>query len=1278
MFRFARRAGRPRKTSPRAEDLSIRVEPLEPRILLDATVVSPIPDATIDRDAAPISLDPLASLNDPDLSGTMTSWTSSLGQFFVELFDDITPLSVANFRMYLDAQAWNDPVQGDTFVHRTATSGIDIVQGGGFRWDGAAPNELTDLAPVPNEFDLVRAAFGPGVPVNREGTIAYAKTGSASFFNQSGGENSATNQWFFNVTDNAGLDEGNNGGFTPFGQVAGDGLQVLQDILALPIGFNPPELNAGLNFSPTSTPLQNFTPGDPLTTANLVMFTDISVVPEMSFQVTNNTAPGIVDASFSNGSLVLTPQPGQAGISSITVRGTDLFGNFVDDTFDVTVSDGGNESPTVDDPLADAVVPEEAADVVLDLDKAFDDPNGDTLTYEIIRNTHPRAASTSIAGSDLTIGYPLDGNGIADITVRATDPGGAYVEDEFRITVTEVNDDPVVFDPVGATPFVFPEDTALGGVNGLLIFTDPDIFTNFDTLDFSASTDAPDILTATVAPGTDSVDLGEVPHAVGDVVVTVRATDDDGAFAEDSFTITFTPENDIPTVDNPAGQLDMLEDDPDAMLTLSDIFGDVDLDNEGDTLTFSVEGNDNTDLVTASVDGDELTLSLQPDMNGTAVITLRATDLVGESVDDTLTVVVAADNDPVVADDDERTTIIGQPVDITVLDNDSDIDGTIDPTTVTILDLPDDGDVEVDPVTGVVTYDPDPGFAGTDTFTYTVMNTDPAPQTSNEATVEVTVQPGDSEGVAEGRNRVEFAAGAVTAMLKLAGEGQAEIFNLGDDQFSIVVTGPTDKTTVTLTSKGGVVDLLNFTADGSMKAFTAKTTNLVGNGNINIAGTIGAITMNNVAEQHFINVGPQDDDRDTVTFKFKSVTDTSIISLTPIKSLTVTEWLDTDDDDTITTPHLGKLASKGDRKLAIAGHFQADLELDGSLAPKQTLGSVKIAGDLTDVTWDITGDVGSVSTGNMTNVDINVASRVKSVKAKIVEDSNFNFDNAGKLTAYSWMDVNVTSNVLKGLDAKGARDVPGDAIRLVLDILGTFDPKVKLDLGNVKIKRALTDSDVNVTGDAGTVSADTMTDVVVEVSGAFAGAKTKSDMTDVDFTADTIKSTSSGGDIIDSIITATAPFTERGKGLDKVSAKGVIDGTRIQTDASNVNSVKAAAFLDSQLYVGGVVLDGGDLPDDIGDFPTLASLKSASFNSSKQPVNFRNSFIAALEINKINVGKTDLGIRSGASADRIKSFSGADLAGDRLNLRNLDDQAALDALLLAQGADIGLVEIVMV
>ena len=90
---------------------------------------------------------------------------------------------------------------------------------------------------------------------------------------------------------------------------------------------------------------------------------------------------------------------------------------------------------------------------------------------------------------------------------------------------------------------------------------------------------------------------------------------------------------------------------------------------------------------------------------------------------------------------DDTATLDGT-VDITfdVVSNDSDPDGAIDYTTIQIVTPPANGTV-VDLNNGLLRYTPNVGFAGTDTFTYTIM--DDSGAVSNVATVSISVTPGD-------------------------------------------------------------------------------------------------------------------------------------------------------------------------------------------------------------------------------------------------------------------------------------------------------------------------------------------------------------------------------------------------------------------------------------------------------------------------------------------------------------------------------------------------------
>ena len=170
-------------------------------------------------------------------SATTVRVITSLGNFSIELFDDVTPVTVANFLNYINSGRFNG-----TLIHRSVSN--FIIQGGSFSFDASSRKIVsvaTDAA-IQNEFN---------VP-NTRGTVAMAKLG--------GDPNSATSGWFVNLADNRENLDSQNGGFTVFGRVIGDGMTVVDSIAA-----QPTFTLAGL----TDFPLINYVSGA-IVTSNFV------------------------------------------------------------------------------------------------------------------------------------------------------------------------------------------------------------------------------------------------------------------------------------------------------------------------------------------------------------------------------------------------------------------------------------------------------------------------------------------------------------------------------------------------------------------------------------------------------------------------------------------------------------------------------------------------------------------------------------------------------------------------------------------------------------------------------------------------------------------------------------------------------------------------------------------------------------------------------------------------------------------------------------------------
>jgi large repetitive protein len=131
---------------------------------------------------------------------------------------------------------------------------------------------------------------------------------------------------------------------------------------------------------------------------------------------------------------------------SIQVRTTDSAGNFLEETFTITVTDA-NEAPT-DISLSTSSVPEnKPAGTVVGTLSSTDPDAGDTFAYSLVAGTGSTDnASFSISGSDLQTAGPFDFETKTSysVRVRSTDSGGLTFEKAFTISVTNVNEAPLV------------------------------------------------------------------------------------------------------------------------------------------------------------------------------------------------------------------------------------------------------------------------------------------------------------------------------------------------------------------------------------------------------------------------------------------------------------------------------------------------------------------------------------------------------------------------------------------------------------------------------------------------------------------------------------------------------------------------------------------------------------------------------------------------------------------------------------------------------------------
>jgi len=146
------------------------------------------------------------AISDPASGNPVVVLETSKGTVKIELFPQEAPRTVENFLRYVDAGFYDD-----TIFHRVIRG--FVVQGGGFTPELEMKPTLPPV-PIESRNDLQ----------NDRGSVAMARSLD---------RNSATSQFFVNLSDNDELDRGaRNFGYTVFGRVI-EGMDVIDRIAAV-------------------------------------------------------------------------------------------------------------------------------------------------------------------------------------------------------------------------------------------------------------------------------------------------------------------------------------------------------------------------------------------------------------------------------------------------------------------------------------------------------------------------------------------------------------------------------------------------------------------------------------------------------------------------------------------------------------------------------------------------------------------------------------------------------------------------------------------------------------------------------------------------------------------------------------------------------------------------------------------------------------------------------------------------------------------------------------
>lgn len=280
----------------------------------------------------------------------------------LRLFEEDAPLTVENFLKYVGGTTINRGNYNNSFIHRSVPN--FVVQGGGFTFDPALNDGLFSYDKIGDTYPggLQKIQQDPAVQnefnrSNLRGTIAMAKLADQP--------DSATSQWFINLVNNSSLLDGQNGGFTVFGEVILDGMTIVDEIANQTANLTIND-KTDIHSAFGALPLVNYT-ADPVLQENLVRINTIiellSISADIDFKLvllntsaqsditiknTGNTSHSIgsvsttdmVDAPFniiadtcSNSTLA------QGAECVLTIQFSPQLENVFNDTFNIELTD---------------------------------------------------------------------------------------------------------------------------------------------------------------------------------------------------------------------------------------------------------------------------------------------------------------------------------------------------------------------------------------------------------------------------------------------------------------------------------------------------------------------------------------------------------------------------------------------------------------------------------------------------------------------------------------------------------------------------------------------------------------------------------------------------------------------------------------------------------------------------------------------------------------------------------------------------------------------------
>jgi len=402
----------------------------------------------------------------------------------------------------------------------------------------------------------------------------------------------------------------------------------------------------------------------------------------LTYSATSSTSN--VVPSISGTTLTLTPATGWTGTATITAKASDAALDSTVKTFDFTVCETAC-LPTLAS-VSNQTTAEDTAKVVTLVGA---DPDSSSVSYSATSST--TNVTVTISGATLTLNPKLNWSGTATINAKVIDGDGLSATRTFTLTVSAVNDAPVLSSVVNQTT---NEDTAK-----VLDLSATDI--EGDSLTYLATSSSSSDVATSISGA--ALTLTPAANFNGTVTITAKANDGTVDSAAKTFTLTVSAVNDAPVVGTVANQT--TNEDTAKTVTLSET--DVDT---ADSHTFSATSS--TSNVVPTISGTTLTMTPAANWSGTATITIKANDGTVDSAAKTFTLTVSAVNDaPVLASVANQTTVKNSAKTVTL--SGTDVEGS----SLTYSATTSASQITIGVSSAVLTLTPDNNWTGTSTIT---------------------------------------------------------------------------------------------------------------------------------------------------------------------------------------------------------------------------------------------------------------------------------------------------------------------------------------------------------------------------------------------------------------------------------------------------------------------------------------------------------------------------------------------------------------------------------